>query len=500
MPHVPAEIVEDAHAPSTLTVDAPALRLSPGHLARVEGWGMAVDCVAHAFQPEDVEGIQRVFDLARRTGRKVCLRGGGNSYGDAAILQNGIILDLTRMDRVLSWDGETGVIDMEPGVTIQKMWRAIIADGWWPPVVSGTMFTTMGGCAAMNIHGKNNYKVGTFGEHIIDFDFLTPDGTVRTVTRESDSELFHAAISGAGLLGVFTRVRMQMKRVYSGLLSVEAFDVPDLHSMIAEAEDRVEKADYIVGWVDGTADGRRLGRGIIHSARYLQKGEDVRPADSLNIGAQLLPDKLFGVVPKALLHHIMGPFINNLGVRLINSAKFHSSKLQPHSVIHYQSHGAFAFLLDYVPGWKLAYRPVGLIQYQPFIPKERAVEVFEELLRMSHRAGLPPYLGVFKKHRPDPFLLSHAVDGYSLALDYRVRRGNRERLWELTARMDEVVLAAGGRFYFAKDATLNADRARRYLGNECMNKLHRLKAQYDPEGLLVTDLSRRLALATDSQS
>ena len=117
-----------------------------------------------------------------------------------------------------------------------------------------------------------------------------------------------------------------------------------------------------MGWVDGMVDGRKLGRGIIHSARYLNKGEDIRPADSLNIGAQLLPDKLFGLMPKALLPHFMGPFINNLGVRMINSAKFHSSKLQPHSVIHYQSHGAFAFLLDYVPGWKLAYRPAGLIQ------------------------------------------------------------------------------------------------------------------------------------------
>jgi FAD/FMN-containing dehydrogenase len=448
---------------------------------------MAVDCVAHTYQPEDKDGIRAVFDLARRSGRPVCLRGGGNSYGDAAIIHDGIVLDLTRMDRVLAWDPETGIIDMEPGVTIQKMWKYIIADGWWPPVVSGTMFTTVGGCAAMNIHGKNNYKVGTFGEHILEFDFLTSNGERHTVT-----ELFHSAISGAGLLGVFTRIRMQMKKVYSGMLSVEAFDTANLQEMADEIEARTDRMDYLVGWIDCVADGRGMGRGIVHAARYLNPGEDPRPSDSLNIGSQELPDTLLGVIPKALLHHLMSPFINNIGVRLINSAKFHSSKLQPHSWVHYQSHGAFAFLLDYVPGWKLAYKPVGLIQYQAFIPRDTAVKAFEDIIRTSHRHGLPPYLGVFKKHRVDRFLLSHAVDGYSLALDFRVTPANRGRIWNLAAQLDEIVLNAGGQFYFAKDATLTPENTRRFLGDEKINRLRELKQRYDPEHLLQTELSRRL--------
>lgn len=492
-PHqLPPELEENHHAPSTLTVEGPALRLSPGHLARVEGWGMAVHCIAHCYQPENVEGIRAVFDLARETGRTVCLRGGGNSYGDAAIVQDGIVLDLTRMDRVLEWDPETGIIEMQPGVTIQKMWKYIIADGWWPPVVSGTMFTTIGGCAAMNIHGKNNYKAGGFGEHITEFDFLTPGGDLITATPDDNKELFYSAISGAGLLGVFTRIRMQMKKVYSGLLSVEAFDTKNLQEMAIEIEARADRMDYLVGWIDCIADGRALGRGIVHAARYLAPGEDPRPVDSLNISSQELPDTIMGIVPKALLHHFMSPFINNMGVRLINSAKFHSSKLQPHSWVHYQSHGAFAFLLDYVPGWKLAYRPVGLIQYQSFIPKETAVKAFEAIIRTTHRHGLPPYLGVFKKHRPDIFLLSHAVDGYSLALDFRVTPENRGRLWNLAAKLDEIVLEAGGRFYFAKDATLTPANVRRFMGEEKLNRLRELKQQYDPEHLLQTDLSRRL--------
>lgn len=491
----PASPLQEELPPSSLEVAPGCLRLSPGHLVRVDGWGMAVDCVAHAYQPDDAAGIRAVFELAQSTGRRVCLRGGGNSYGDAAILQDGIILDLTRMNRILHWDRETGILEVEAGVTLEQIWKCIIPDGWWPPVVSGTMFTTVGGCAAMNIHGKNNYRAGVFGEHILDFDFATPGGELMTVSRESDPDLFHAAISGAGLLGVFTRVRLQMARVHSGLLRVEAFNTASLADMAQSFEARADTCDYLVGWVDGTARGGGLGRGIVHAARYLQPGQDGRPKDTLTVAAQELPSRLFGVVPKAMLHHFMGPFINNAGVRLINTARFHSTRLQPQSHVYFQSHGAFAFLLDYVPGWKLAYRPVGLIQYQPFVPREAAVKVFEEILRRSQRAGLPPYLGVFKKHRPDTFLLSHGVDGYSLALDYRVTEKNRQRLWAMLLEFDDLVLEAGGRFYLAKDATLSAATAAAYLGGDRLERLRKMKQRLDPDGILSSDLAARLGLA-----
>ena len=51
----------------------------------------------------------------------------------------------------------------EPGVTVRDLWRRSIGYGYWPRVVSGTMRVTMGGAAAMNIHGKNNYRLGSFG-------------------------------------------------------------------------------------------------------------------------------------------------------------------------------------------------------------------------------------------------------------------------------------------------------------------------------------------------
>jgi decaprenylphospho-beta-D-ribofuranose 2-oxidase len=467
-------------------------RLTLRQMARVEGWGMVFHSHSYYYQPCDLDELNGIFKLARSSGKSVALRGSGNSYGDASINENEIVLDLGCMDRILDWNPVTGVITVEPGVTLERIWKHIIRDGWWPTVVSGTMKTTAGGCASMNIHGKNNYQEGPFGNHVIEFDLMLPDGTIMTCSRESNAGLFHAAIGGFGMLGCFTRLVLRMKKVYSGLLRVEAVRVADLDEMVDVFEPRTDLSDYLVGWTDCIKGGPHAGRGIMHSARYLQPGEDKNASNSLTVAAQELPGRILGVVPRSLTWMMMSPLINNPGMRLVNTAKFWFSRLSPPGHSYLMSHAEFAFLLDYVPNWKWAYRPGGLIQYQSFLPGKNAIQGFEEIIQISRKSGMPAYLGVFKKHRPDSFLMTHALDGYSLALDFRVTSKNRDKLWAMTGELDRVVLDAGGKFYFAKDSTLKPDVIDKIFPAENLKTFLQLKNECDPENLLQTNLSRRL--------
>ena len=74
------------------------------------------------------------------------------------------------------------------------------------------MKTTLGGCLAANIHGKNNFKMGTIGEHVIEFTAVLPTGAEVTCSPKKNADLFYAMISGYGMLGIFTSITMQMKR------------------------------------------------------------------------------------------------------------------------------------------------------------------------------------------------------------------------------------------------------------------------------------------------
>ena len=166
--------------------------------------------------------------------------------------------------------------------------------------------------------------------------------------------------------------------------------------------------------------------------------------------------------------------------------------------MHPQSLVAFSFLLDYVPNWRNAYLPGGFIQYQTFVPKEKAAEVFAKQIQLSQEAKLEPFLGVLKKHKPDRFLLSHAVDGFSLALDYKVTEQNWPKLQALCHRMNDIVLEAGGRFYLAKDSTLRPQDLA-YLGTS-LNELRELKQRLDPARILDSQMARRLNLFPDAQA
>lgn len=459
-----------------------------GNLTRLENIGHSIRSSAWLYQPERIEQLDELFALARQRGLSITLRGAGRSYGDAALNGGQIVLDLQKLDRVKRWDAQRGRITVEPGVTIEQLWKHVLVDGWWPPVVPGTQYPTLGGCLAANIHGKNNWKVGPLGEHVVEFEALLPTGKRVTCSPRKNTDLFYAMIGGMGLLGVFISITLQLKHIYSGNLEVGAWAEPSLRGMLT-AVDEHKGSDYVVGWMDCVAPGRSLGRGQIHTARYYQPGEDPNGERSLSLKAQALPERMFGIIPKQLIPVLMSPFANNFGTWGVNTAKYLANRtIGNHKTIR-ESLVSFSFLLDHFP--IADFGGPGFIQYQSFLPKEAAHDAYLAILQRCKRAGLPSYAGVLKRHRPDKFLLSHAVDGYSLALDFRVTPRNRARLVTLAAELDPIVLDAGGRFYFAKDSTLRRATVASYLGSKAIQKFKKLKRKADPENLLQSDLYRR---------
>lgn len=461
---------------------------------RVEGWGLSTAGVSRVLRPQSVEDVQAAFALARDRGWSVGLRGNGRSYGDAAQNDGQLLLDFTAWNRVQSFDPVTGVARLDPGLTLEGLWTHLIPHGWWPKVVSGTMSTTIGGVAAMNIHGKNAYKVGTWGNHVRSFDLVAPDGAVLPCSRRENADVFHAAIGGFGALGVICNVELDNIGVGSGRLMEYPYDCRGIDSLFERFEELVDEgADYCVGWMDAFAGGRQFGRGQIHTARYLSEDEDPLGMSMRDPAAQRLPDRLFGVVPKGLLWRFARPFGNALGFRMVNLAKVVAGRHMPGADKPYhQTHGGFHFLLDYVPNWKLVHGPGGLIQFQPFVPADAGKQVIGKLLRMQQDAGLVNWLTVLKRHKPDPFLMTHGLDGWSLAQDFNITNRNRQKVWELCHAMTEVVLDAGGRFYPAKDATLTASQYQRSLGQGAVGEFRAMKKRLDPDAVLQSNLYRRL--------
>jgi len=451
---------------------------------------MLAHSMGYVYRPSTVEGVREVLRLARESGRPLVPRGSGFSYGDTALNSENIVLDMRRMNRVLDWDPSSGVIRIEPGVTIGQLWRHVLEDGWWPAVVPGTMFPTLGGCASTNVHGKNNWRVGSLGDQILSAELLLPSDEIVTCSPQENAEVFHAAIGGLGMLGVFLSLTIRLERVRSGLLRVKEHAAASLEELFELFEQNLDVAEHLIGWIDGFARGRALGRGLVQMANTLR--DDENAARTLRPEYQDLPDTIAGIVPRSILWRGMKLGANDLGMRALNTTRY-SMGARRSGRTTLVPHAQFHFVLDYVPNWKWAFRPGGIVQYQVFVPQTQAGSVFAALLEESQRGGFVPNLAVFKRHRPDPFLLGYSVDGYSLALDYHATPANESRLYPMLSGFTrEIVLPAGGRFYPAKDNALDRESLRRSLTPQAMDEYLAIKRRLDPSGLLQSDLYRRV--------
>lgn len=457
-----------------------------------ESWGMNTRALTTVVRPESAEDVAAAFGLAKERRASVCAWGQGRSYGDAALNDGQITLDMRSMRSIEDFDAESGTVTVQPGLTLGELWQHVLPRGYWPPVVSGTMTTTIGGCTAANVHGKNNVAHGPFGEHVVAFTLVTPDGQIRRVTRESEPNLFHAAIGGFGALGVFTSITLRLKKVHGGRLEVQPETLRDLDAMFLAFERYTDAGwDYVVGWIDAFGRGPALGRGNLHAARYTKPGQDPDGRTWLDPSKQALPDTIFGV-PKRWLWRLLRPLANRPGMRLVNALRYAWASRQASQERHLQGHAPFNFLLDYVPGWKKIYLPHGLVQIQIFIPRDVARRVFRRVLEIQQGARYESWLVVMKRHRPDAFWLSHALDGYSLAMDFPVRSKRRAELLAMSRQIERVVVEAGGRFYLAKDSLISPDTFRATLGDPILGHFFGLKERYDPDGLLGGNLYRRI--------
>lgn len=142
------------------------------------GWGRALKATAEMARPERQSAL-----LALSAQTPAPTIGQCRSYGDAALNDGGRAIDMTRMDRILSFDAETGLVTVEAGVKIGDLAKVFAPRGWIPPVMPGTGFATVGGCIANDVHGKNHHVIGSFGQHVTEI-LLYQNGKKKTVTPE----------------------------------------------------------------------------------------------------------------------------------------------------------------------------------------------------------------------------------------------------------------------------------------------------------------------------
>jgi decaprenylphospho-beta-D-ribofuranose 2-oxidase len=434
---------------------------------RVSGWGRVKSGTAMVARPERVRDLHRLFELAG--GRQICSRGAGRSYGDCGLNSGGILVDTDRLARILSFNEETGAIAVEPGVTFERLLRVFLPRGWLVPVSPGTGFVTIGGAVANDVHGKNHEHAGSFGQHIVEMDVMTPDGVIYAIGPRRRPEWFRATVGGLGLTGIVTRIVFRMMRVPGPCVLLTRKRVENLEALFASLESAKEAA-YSVAWIDALARGKRRGRGVLETADPVA-GADPAPRKA---GPDIAID-----FPNFALNRLSVSAFNAVYFRRVPAA----GATAP---CHY---GDFLYPLDRIGNWNRIYGKRGFHQFQCVIPYAEGFSAISSLLEEIAREGAASFLAVVKRMGPQRTgYLSFPTDGYTLAVDF----ANRPGTGALHARLAHIVMDHGGRNYLAKDALLSRNDFERMYPDAA--SFREIAAEMDPGVRMGSDIARRLGI------
>ncbi|SFS07828.1 FAD/FMN-containing dehydrogenase [Dyella sp. OK004] len=372
--------------------------------------------------------------------------GNGRSYGDSCLNDGGMLLHARPMDRFIAFDAQMGVLECEAGVLFSDILDLVVPQGWFLPVTPGTKFVTVGGAIANDVHGKNHHKAGTFGRYVVEFELLRSDGSRRLCSPEQHPEWFAATIGGLGLTGLITRAKIQLRRVAGPWMSGEVYRFADLPGFFRLSQESDRDYEYTVAWIDCVSQGKALGRGIFTRANHAPSHPDGRPnAPSRRLRVPLTP-------PVSL--------INPLSLRAFNALYYHRQRESvSHITMHYEPH---FYPLDGIGDWNRIYGPSGFMQYQCVVPPSESLGCMESLVRTIAASGQGSFLAVLKQFGdvPSPGMLSFPRPGTTLALDFPNRGGSTLALLN---RLDDIVAAAGGAVYPAKDARMSATYFKQYF-------------------------------------
>lgn len=407
------------------------------HSQVVEPWGRTPRLPHQVARPRHQDQLPGL--IAEACADESLLAAGlHRSYGDSGLNPDGLMISMRGLDRFIAFDPATGVLRAEAGVSLDEILRMATPHGWFLPTTPGTRFVTLGGAIANDVHGKNHHRAGSFGRYVRRIGLMRSDGGALELSAQERSELFHATLGGLGLTGLIAWAEIALSPIPSTFVDEETVPFANLAEYFRLSAESDPRFEHVSSWIDCTATGGALGRGVMYRANWSSAGglAPHSPRQKLKVPVTAPPG-----------------LMNRLSLKAFNTAYGALQRMRRGTARKHYG-GAF-YPLDAIGGWNRLYGPAGFYQHQFMAPVETQQDAMAEVLRTLAATGQGSFLAVLKTLGPlrSGGLVSFEGPGASLALDFP-NRG--EATLKLLERLDAIVVAAGGKIYPAKDGRMSA--------------------------------------------
>ena len=395
--------------------------------SKLSGWGNAIKYSTKVITPDR-------SSILEKSKTPSIARGLGRSYGDCSI-NSELVHSTKKLNKVISFDKEKGIIEVESGLSLKALLEVTIPEGWFIPVSPGTKYVTIGGMVAADVHGKNHHCEGSFGNHVHEI-VLASNGKKITCCNENNEDIFWNTIGGMGLTGIIYSVRFRLKKIYSDKIIQRTVKTKNLKETLEVFENNPDST-YSVGWMDLSANGTKKGRALILFGEHATK--------STNLSSFRFP-KFKIKIPFFIPSFVM----NKHFIDLFNRFYFLFTSIFPKKIIGLDK---YFYPLDSILDWPKLYGFRGFFQYQAVFPMSSSYSAINEILDCLKKEKVSSAVSVIKLFGEENMSLSFPRKGFTVCFDIQCNK-DTDRLYNL---LMEITKKYQGDIYLAKDQFCRRD-------------------------------------------
>ena len=410
-----------------------------------------------AVLPGSADEVRQIVRACHQAKVPWVARGAGTGLSGGAIpVEDGVLIVLTRLNRILEVDFDNECVVAEPCVTNAVISKAVAPSHFYPPDPSSQVVSTIGGNVAENSGGLHCFKYGFTTNYVTGLEIVLPDGDVVTVGgKELDRpgyDLVGAFVGSEGTLGIATKITLRV------------IPQPEAHRTTVGYFDSIEEAGQAVTDI--------VGAGIVPAAIEIMDELTIEATESwthagypLDVGAALIVE-LDGPQAEceARADEVMEIYERNgaTGTRVADDE-------QERALIWKARKAAFAAM-----GYLSPYYYV----QDSVIPRTRLAEVLRRIMELSDEFGFK-VANVF-----------HAGDGnlHPLVCYDARNEGELEKAEELSGQILTACLEAGGSITGEHGVGLDKKQYMADMFSEPdLAAFQRLRCAFDPEQLANPD-------------
>ena len=403
--------------------------------------------------------------------------GSALSFAPNFLDDESILISHKKFNKIINFDIENETIEAQSGCQLYEIQNYLLDYNYMLKIHPGWPTTTIGGCIANSIHGKNPYLDGTFGDIVREIRIILPGDTMPiTCSRDQENELFFNTIGGFGLTGTIISAKIKVSKINSFYFSEKTIEIDSFEKSVQYQINNAKKlAAY--SWHDTIIRNKKFGRGLIFE--YFDELPDKKNMIFNKKMKKILDIKKINQ-PVNLFNKFTYEIVNNLYRRLKLFKK--NVKIDIFSYLYPMS-------VFPIPYWFFFNGYTGFIEHQILIPIEKYEEYFFELKRKIYKYNIQAYMSFIKLFNGKRNNLMFDGQGVALSIEFL----NKKKYINFLNLLDDLNTNKGVITALYKDSRISKETVIKQYGDE-YHKFVKYIKYIDPNNKIMSNFKRKFIL------